>query len=104
MATFQVTGSHGELIVDADSGEIIERSDVSAYPEVARFDMNEWRATYPDETPENASPIDILDLACTLTTGERCAADAYWREEFKHMRGLTLTPGAAAIIQPKAEG
>lgn len=58
-----ITGSHGHLVIDWTSGEVITVSnyggDPYAYSDITRFDVQEWQATYPGKTP---SVVDICDI------------------------------------------
>lgn len=63
--TFTVFGSHGSLTVNADTGEVLElvheTDEERGYKNIRRFDVVEWRATYPNEKLEGMQ-VDILDL------------------------------------------
>lgn len=69
MSTFEVHGSHGMLVVDAQTGEIVDRAyepgcpcDDNCYARILLFDVDEWKRTYPGENPAEAGEVDVLDL------------------------------------------
>lgn len=61
--TFTVCGTHGELTVRLDDGNVVGRSPEEAYlGEVVRLDIEEWHRAYPAEELKPGSSHDILDF------------------------------------------
>lgn len=78
----RAVGSNGYLEAYATDGVVF---DPGGYDSIAKLDLDEWRATYPGEQPEDGD-IDILDLGFWDTEGVYSPADAEWRAEFKKER------------------
>ena len=86
MNEFYVYGSHGELTVDADTGDVIELMDQTydseEYRDIVRFDVHEWRREYPTEAIEGTG-MDILDIGFWTDTGEYIGPEQSWRDDRK---------------------
>ena len=91
---FMVRGSHGELDVFASSGEVITyRSETDtcggpcegSYAEIARLDVDEWRAAYPGEDVTSGTH-DILDFGYWSRDGVYEPPAYDWREDFAKER------------------
>lgn len=67
-STYTIRGSHGDLVIDVTSGTVISRT---GYPEIARFDLAEYRNWYKQRGEENLLEMngeeDILDLGYWMT-------------------------------------
>jgi len=86
------TSSNGELLFDADTGEVLicdeygccssnkQRIDgeTSYLSNIAKFDVAEWRQAYPGQVLEN---VDILDLGYWTTAGDYEGPELEWRGE-----------------------
>lgn len=91
-AMFRVTGAQGELLVCANTGDILARDTPDAYPTFTRIDVAEWRAFYPGEELAGQS-VDVLDTAGW--EGESYSpAEADFRVE------LAFTHGNGAFLHP----
>lgn len=81
--TMAVFGSHGNMIVDIFSGEVVKliKDDSDEYEGIAKFDVNEYRQNV-GQLKDNMH-IDILDIAYWLKDGtyEEHARDRH--EQFK---------------------
>lgn len=89
MKTFEVTGSHGTLTVDCQTGRVLDYQhddDDSEYSNIERFDLEEWRSYYGKEL---VSSIDILDLGFWYYPNKLVRWPVYggpeqdWRNEFR---------------------
>ena len=80
MSTFQVYGSHGDLIVASTSGRVLAYEPVGdgEYRNITLFNVAEWRQTYPGEFPDH---IDILDIGYSTEEGGYASPTADWRTE-----------------------
>lgn len=91
MKTFTVTGTHGEITVNAETGETIrqvttcacENCEGRGYANIVKFDIEEWKRAYPGETPMTAGQIDILDLGYWTKGGAYEPPATDWRNEFR---------------------
>jgi hypothetical protein len=97
MTTIEIGGSWGHVTIDAITGKAIEYDHEGTLPDpddatekgyeaIHRFDLAEWRATYPGKEP---TAIDILDLGYWWgpdNTYEPPAQD--WRDEFGPESGI----------------
>ena len=70
--TFTVTGSYGDLRVDAKTGDVLTYfcedwaylpgdDEAPGYRDIVRFDVDEWRRFYPSEKLDDQW-VDILDI------------------------------------------
>ncbi|HEX5281902.1 MAG TPA: hypothetical protein VFW28_17610 [Micropepsaceae bacterium] len=80
MKTIEISGSHGTLTADANTGQVMHRTGDGDYSSISRFDLAEWQRTYPGETCNGG---DILDFAYWTTDGHYEDADSGWREDFR---------------------
>jgi hypothetical protein len=86
--TFQITGSHGTLVVYADSGRIDVANctyDTDAYREIIRIDVGESQAHY--EKPVSACE-DILDFGYWTDTGFYEPPAVSWRQHYRERYGV----------------
>jgi len=87
--TFTVVGSHGECIVDVESGRVRQvhdehgTADSGEYERILRFDVGEWSAAYPSGRLAG-SRVDILDLGYALKNGAYEPPVAEWRAEHRN--------------------
>lgn len=80
---FFVSGDHGILTVDAETGTLVDNDVEGEYGNIDYFDVEEWKVTYPDETLINET-IDILDIGYwTLREGYYEEPDYKWRNEYR---------------------
>lgn len=84
--TFVVTGPHGTLTVDAETGSVLDlwpfyQSD--AYADIVRIDAGEWVAFWASDP--RGSQLDIQDVGF-WTASTYQPADAEWREEVRPVR------------------
>lgn len=107
--TFEALSSWGSLIAETETGNIIEkrlsppsRKDCTTKEEyrqlckthkvlskAERFDVEEWRRTYPGE--ELNTQCDILDLGIFYDGGKYEPPVKEWREQFKANRNKPTT-------------
>ena len=86
MKTLTITGSHGILTVDANSGDVLTLvpfDNSTDYSGITRFDLAEWRS-YWDAELEGVA-LDILDVGF-WDGGEYVEAEADWRAEVRQAR------------------
>lgn len=89
-AMFTVHSSHGDLAVDSLTGAVLVAAsvyfkgsdDAESLRHIARFNLDEWRKTYPGEIM-TGTHIDILDLGFWITDGTYTPPDEFWRDEFR---------------------
>jgi 8-oxo-dGTP pyrophosphatase MutT (NUDIX family) len=88
---FTVISSHGTVTARVTDG--IPVSVEPAYPDdeeylkrIKRFDVEEWRKTYPDERISDGDTIDILDIGIEMADGRYEPPDETWREDFARER------------------
>ena len=94
--TFTISGSHGQVEVDAETGKVIRKlvwcdgtidgsrggnceehdCDYAAFT----YDVNEWRQKFPGLTLEG-NDLDILDIGYTYSDGLYEAPAQDWRDE-----------------------
>lgn len=83
-----VVTPHGSY-VDADCEDIVGSRDecyaafgnaACPYDDIVRFDVEEWRRTYPSEEPEG---MDILDIGFWTPEGVYTGPELDWREEYR---------------------
>ena len=85
---FTVSSSNGELIVDAETGKVIEcdmSTDGEGIDKIAKFDVVEWKNTYAQG---NLVSCDILDLGYWKKDGKYEPPTEDWREDFRNDTGL----------------
>ena len=78
---FAVTGSWGDLSVDSGTGKI-EYNPGGDYANITRFDVAEWKRTYPRE-PLAGMTVDILDIGFWTDNGY-CPPEEQWRKEWQN--------------------
>lgn len=85
---FYVKSSNGLLVCDAETGCPISEKSIyyseKGLERISRFDLEEYRETYPERRVEG-SVIDILDLGYWTISYEIPAHD--WRELMTEMEG-----------------
>lgn len=92
MKTFLVTGSHGEIEVDAKTGRVVKADvcdcddcrEYGDYRNIRKVNVKEWCRHYGQHEPD--SHVDILDVGYWYATGGELAYEAPvddWREEFR---------------------
>jgi len=85
MSSFIIRGSYGDLTIDSTTGVVTART---GYPEITRFDLDEYRAWYQARGEESLldkiDEEDILDLGYWTTDGE----EPYVEADFAHREGL----------------
>ncbi len=61
---FNVYGNQGKLTVDAYTGLVLayEPEEEGDYHDIFRFDVAEYKATYPAEADLGGRSVDILDI------------------------------------------
>lgn len=74
---FVINSSHGDLTVDCETGWIVERRPDFTLNNIKKFDVEEWKKTYPTEVLTGMQ-VDILDFGYWLKNGEYYD----WRVEF----------------------
>jgi hypothetical protein len=79
MKTATVHSSHGDITIDAQTGVVISHGNNTEYADIARFDLEEYRAQYPDE--KEVRGYDILDLGYFLKDGTYEEPDHHWRRD-----------------------
>lgn len=78
--TFKVYSSHGEILVDKQTGNVIE---LDQYPtsdeltDIVKFDVEEYQNTYKTDIPDH---VDILDLGCWMKDGAYDGPVWSWRD------------------------
>ena len=79
LVKFFVFGSHGKCVADSRTGMVpcVEDNGFNdgEYESISRFDVEEWRATYP-EIDLAGKWVDILDLA--IFYGTERTRDQNW--------------------------
>jgi hypothetical protein len=107
MSRVVVCGSHGRVIADWQSGDVIEvcheGGEPDAYSDIRRFDFAEYRRTYAGE-PQPGS-IDILDV------GYWSADESYEPADPEHramiaadMRSVTVGAAVAPAVRAIVTG
>jgi hypothetical protein len=81
LKTVEVSGNHGTLTVDHDTGKVLsyEAEEDAAYRDIVSVDLDEWRAFWGQA--ELDQHIDILDVDALTDTGEIIKAEEDWRCE-----------------------
>jgi hypothetical protein len=97
---FHVTGSYGDLLVNAETGAVLEYlveddaygpddPEGQGYRDIVRFDVAEWRSTYSTEQLAGLW-IDILDIGFWTDKNEHYEPpENDWRKEFRANRDNT---------------
>jgi hypothetical protein len=94
LAKFFVFGSHGKCVADSRTGLVpcVEDNGFNdgEYESISRFDVEEWRATYP-EIDLAGKWVDILDLGYILWDGTHEGPELDWRAEFRAIAKSDVT-------------
>ena len=93
MSTFEVSGSHGTLVVNASTGEVVDGRLESGCPcgdycynSIILFNLAEWQQRYPGEDLESVGCVDILDLGYWMCDGRYSPPQEDWRKEFAEVK------------------
>jgi hypothetical protein len=82
--TILIYGSHGEIDADPLTGAVTAyRPAIDTeldYDDIARIDIDEWRAAYPGETLVTG---DILDFGFWTKDGRYVAHDEAFRDDWR---------------------
>lgn len=79
---FQVSGSHGTTIACRRTGKVVEDQDDHGYPDVAYFDVDEFRKYFGKEAEHLLHNVDILDIGYMSVNGCYVEPDGYHREQW----------------------
>lgn len=85
MKTFKATGGYGDLICDAETGNVVEyqrggdwQKEGDGYDVITRLDVDEWRTYWP--SGDLFAGHDILDFGTWAIDGSYCGPEMDWRE------------------------
>lgn len=82
--TTTIYSSNGELTVSAETGEVLScveyEDSEGALSDIRRFDLAEFKATYPDADLADAH-LDILDVGFWADNGKYTGPELDWRNE-----------------------
>lgn len=85
MKTFKATGGYGDLICDAETGNVVEyqrggdwEKEGDGYDNLTRLDVDEWRSYWPGG--DLFAGHDILDFGTWASDGSYCGPEMDWRE------------------------
>jgi hypothetical protein len=83
-----VSGSHGTLIVDSETGAVLDYNPeyvegFEGYGNIKRIDIEEWRKAYPGEP---FLDCDILDVGYWTADDVYVPPESEWRAEFQAQR------------------
>jgi hypothetical protein len=102
-STIAITGSWGTLHVCPTTGKVVSRHDLypndpQGYRTIIKFDVAEWRRTYPGTQLQGG---DILDFGYWTEDGHYEEPAYDWRRGFGHeAHGFVLSEPAAKVLQP----
>lgn len=79
----KVLGSYGELTIDLNTGDVLSVEHYNGcepeYSDIVRFDLAEYRSTYPNEP--DCDEFDILDVGFWTNKGLYASPDEFHREQ-----------------------
>lgn len=85
MKQFTVYSSHGELTVDAATGDVIKCDGNDYIADIKRFDLEEHKR-FNSITEMTQADVDILDFAYWNKDGSYDTAEDSWRAERLEMQ------------------
>lgn len=84
--TIYITGSHGRLVVETDTGrvdEMLSTYETDEYKNIDAVDIEEWLARYPFEQLTDGASYDILDFGYWTDMGDYEPPCEDWRRDIK---------------------
>lgn len=91
MSTFKVFSSHGEITVNADTGQVVEVEVYEGgdpFPAISKFDIDEYKQYHKVQMVADEG-IDILDIGYWLQDMQYSPPDQEWRKLMDEDQALT---------------